>query len=164
MTHPEHSVLSAIAELEAEENPDDITELVRWQLEQGAARERQRDRDYWAPPYRANPLGELARPEPSGPMRVPSGQWWRCDSPADLWVEVERTVDVSGLIEWKIVVEHETVAEYRYYRWDDPSNVVEYEVDQELRKPLWIAILCEAPPSAGEWYHWERAALVPVSG
>ena len=38
MTNSEHSVLAAIAELEAEENPDDITELVRWQLTQGVER------------------------------------------------------------------------------------------------------------------------------
>ncbi|MEV0367531.1 hypothetical protein [Nocardia fusca] len=37
MTYPEHSVLAAIAELEAEEQ-DDITELVRWQLEKGVER------------------------------------------------------------------------------------------------------------------------------
>lgn len=38
MSRPEQSVLDTIAELEAEENPDDITELVRWQLEQGMER------------------------------------------------------------------------------------------------------------------------------
>lgn len=38
--HPESAVLRAIAELEAEENPDDITEMVRWQLETGLKRER----------------------------------------------------------------------------------------------------------------------------
>ena len=38
MSAPESQVLAAIAELEAEENPDDITELVRWQLAQGVER------------------------------------------------------------------------------------------------------------------------------
>lgn len=38
MSAPESQVLAAIAELEAEENSDDITELVRWQLEQGVER------------------------------------------------------------------------------------------------------------------------------
>lgn len=38
MTHPEQSVLDAIAQLEAEEHPDEIHELVRWQLEEGRRR------------------------------------------------------------------------------------------------------------------------------
>lgn len=163
MSAPESQVLAAIAELEAEEKPDAITELVRWQLKEGRRREARVDRDYWTPPHRANPLGELIRPEPSGAFRLPSGRWWRCDSPAELSVEVERTLDVSGLTEWKVVVQDEVVVEYRYCRSPDIPVPVEYEID-EHRKPAWFAILCETPPSAGEWYHWERAALVPVSG
>lgn len=38
MSTPESQVLAAIAELEAEENPDDITELVRWQIARGMER------------------------------------------------------------------------------------------------------------------------------
>ena len=38
MTHPEQPVLDAIAQLEAEENPDAIHDLVRWQLEEGRKR------------------------------------------------------------------------------------------------------------------------------